>query len=465
VTQSLERKVIRFQEGKQAQFGACNADIAIYGGTAGSGKSVGLLLDPLRFIKRRGAECVMFRRTYPQIMNPGGLWPTSEMFYGDAGGVARIGDCSWYWPESGHSITFRHMQHEKNKFDWQGAAIPLMFFDELTHFTRSMFFYMLSRNRLSFPSGVRPYIRATCNPSADSWVAEFIAWWIDPITGFPIEERSGVLRWFVQEDDKLIWADSPDQLPFKKDRIPKSVTFIAAKITDNPLLLRNDPGYLSNLHALPLFERMQLLEGNWNIRPVAGMFFQRGWFQIVGAAPADVIRTVRYWDRAATEATERTNPDWTVGLKMSRGTDGIFYVLDVVRFRGRPNEVLTQIKNTASQDGEDVAIYLEEDPGQAGKSEVLSVIKELAGYEVRANRVTQDKITRAKACSAYSEAGNIKLVQGRWNDTFLRELDGFCDADALPIDLRPGELAKDDQVDAFSGAFNMLNKFGSPRVN
>jgi hypothetical protein len=74
-------------------------------------------------------------------------------------------------------------------YDWQGAQIPLICFDELTHFRAHQFFYMVSRNRST--CGVRPYIRATCNPDADSWVANFLAWWIDPETGFPIPERAG----------------------------------------------------------------------------------------------------------------------------------------------------------------------------------------------------------------------------------------------------------------------------------
>lgn len=60
--------------------------------------------------------------------------------------------------------------------------------------------------------GVRPYVRATCNPDADSWVAEFISWWIDPETGFAIPERAGVLRWFIRIGDTIIWGDSPEEL-------------------------------------------------------------------------------------------------------------------------------------------------------------------------------------------------------------------------------------------------------------
>lgn len=72
---------------------------------------------------------------------------------------------------------------------------------------------MMSRNRST--CGVRPYIRATCNPDADSWVAELIAWWIDQDTGYPIPERSGRIRYFIRYDDKMIWGDTRQELVSK----------------------------------------------------------------------------------------------------------------------------------------------------------------------------------------------------------------------------------------------------------
>jgi hypothetical protein len=77
-------------------------------------------------------------------------------------------------------IKFSHLRFDTTVYDWQGAQITLICFDELTHFTAHQFFYMVS-NRST--CGVRPYIRATCNPDADSWVADFLAWWIDQETG------------------------------------------------------------------------------------------------------------------------------------------------------------------------------------------------------------------------------------------------------------------------------------------
>src|SRR5208337_2877240 len=209
----------------------------------------------------------------------------------------------------------------------------LICFDELTHFSKDQFFYLLSRNRST--CGIKPYIRATCNPDADSWVSEFISFWIDQDTGFPIPERAGKLRYFIRLNDSLLWADSKHELSeqYGKENLPKSVTFIPASVLDNKKLLSVNPEYLSNLNALPIVERARLLEGNWKIRPAAGLFFQRSWCEVVDAVPAD-LNIVRYWDLAATEKTNNNDPDFSVGVKMGRDRKtGIYYILDVVRFR------------------------------------------------------------------------------------------------------------------------------------
>jgi len=84
-----------------------------------------------------------------------------------------------------------------------------------------------------------------------------------------------------------------------------------------------------------LVDRERLLSGNWLVRPSAGLFFRRPWFEIVDAAPGG-SSTIRCWDRAATEPRPGTDPDWTVGLRLSKTERGIYYVEDVVRSRGTP---------------------------------------------------------------------------------------------------------------------------------
>ena len=433
---------IRPQPGPQTSFLATPADIAIYGGSAYGGKTVALLLEPLRNLANPKFKAVIFRRTHPQIIVEGGLWEEAANFYPLCGGVP-VG--REYRFKSGATIRFAHLQYEKDRFNWQGSQVPLFAFDEITHFTKKQFEYLVfSRGRSD--CGVIPYVRATCNPDPDSFVVELISWWIDQKSGYPIPSRSGKLRWFVKVDDQYIWANTSQELQKKyPEFLPKSFTFIAAKITDNHIGIKQNPGYMASLQALPLVDRERLLYGNWKIRETAGMFFRRGYFEIVDAAPAG-SQKVRYWDRAATVPTKANpNPDWTAGVLLSRDERGTYYVEHVERFQGTPATVESIIKTIASQE-QWVTIGIEQDPGSAGKSEAHYYVNQLSGYDVHLNPVSKNKITRAKPVSAQAEAGNMKIVRGPWNEAFINELENFP------------EGSHDDQVDALSGAFAIINE-------
>jgi predicted phage terminase large subunit-like protein len=444
---------IRPQPGPQEQFLSTSADIAIYGGAAGGGKSWALLVEPLRHIHNPQFGAVIFRRTSPQIRNEGGPWDESAKLYPLLGAEAKESVLEWKFP-SGAAISFAHLEHEKTKLDWQGAQIPLIGFDELTHFSRGQFFYLMSRNRSM--CGVKPYIRATCNPDPDSFVAQLISWWIDPDTGYAIPERSGVIRWFIALNDEIIWGDTREELIEKHgpETQPKSLTFIRAMLTDNQILLKQDPGYLANLKALPLVERERLLGGNWKIRPSAGLYFKRSYFEIVDAVPITAKR-VRAWDFAATdpeELAEGKDPDYTAGCKMSR--HGItYYVEHMERGQWNPGRVERSLVNTASADGRECDVSIPQDPGQAGKYQVKNFVGLLAGYNVRSSPETGDKIQRASALSAQAEAGNVKILRGPWNEAFLSELENF-----------PSVGAHDDQVDAASRAFHHLTRPAEPGI-
>ncbi len=448
---------ISAQPGPETEFLRTPADICIYGGAAGGGKTVGLLLEPLRHVGRvPNFTAVFFRRTTPQITNPGALWDESQNLYPRVGGTPHLGGREWRWPRAS-KIKFSHLQFETTVYDWQGAQITLICFDELTHFTAHQFFYMVSRNRST--CGVKPYIRATCNPDADSWVADFLAWWIDQETGFPIPERAGVLRYYVRIADRIEWADRHEDLlqylPRREDLPPGidpprpiSVTFIPASVFDNPALLRVNSEYLAALLSLPLLERERLLGGNWKIRPAAGLYFKREWCAVVDEVPAD-LDVVRYWDLAATEKTELNDPDWTVGIKLGRDRNGGYWLLDMVRGRANPGDVERLLLNTAAQDGKRVHIGFGKDPGQAGKSQALHLVRAFSGFTVTPAAESGDKLTRFGPFSSQCRAGNVKILRGPWNEDLFRVLEGFPD------------LAHDDEVDACSGALEMLN----PNVN
>ena len=450
--------MLRPQKGPQENFLATSADIAIYGGSAGGGKSYALLLEVLRHKNVPGFNAVIFRKKYIQITAPGGLWETSLAMYSGIRGAVPTASPKKNWSFGKKArLSFDYISRDDDVLAWQGSQICLIGFDELTHFSEYQFFYMFSRNRSI--CGVSPYIRATCNPDADSWVADFISWWIDQDTGYPIIERSGKLRWFFRKDEQIVWGDSIEELSKKFAGYPefqtdlcKSVTFIASSIYDNKILLDTNPGYLASLYGLSVVEKERLLSGNWKIRPAAGLYFKREQATVVRAVPGKIIVACRAWDLAATEITAKNkNPDRTAGVLLGRLQGGRYIILDVKRCAANAADVRRLVKSTAAND---YAIYgankisIPQDPGQAGKEQAQSYVKELAGFAVKTKTVTGSKETRAEPFAAQWQAGNVLLLDGDWNEEFLTEMEGFPDA------------VHDDQVDAASDAFAMLSNTG-----
>lgn len=449
------------QPGPQEAFLASPADVVIYGGAAGGGKSYALLLEAVRHTNNPKFGAVIFRRNSTQIFSTGGLWDTSMEIYSSLATPRKTPSARWIFP-SGAKISFNHIENDAALHKWQGSQIAMIGFDELTHFTRQQFFYMLSRNRST--CGVRPYVRATCNPDSDSFVADLIAWWIDQDTGYPIPERSGVIRYMGRLRDEILWGDTIQEVVNQsgseiEPEDVKSFTFIASKLTDNKILMETNPGYMANLKALATVERERLLEGNWKIRPAAGLYFKRSRVNILPELPDDVVRWVRAWDLAATEDRKGTSPEegpaYTAGVLLGKRRCGRYIVADVINQRLNSADVRNTVKNTAAADKaryKNVRIRMNQDPGQAGKEQAEQYIKLLAGYSVNIERESGSKETRAEPFSAQwlglpgSETGNVDVLEAAWNDAYFSQLESF-----------PESKFK-DMVDASSTAFNEMEK-------
>ncbi len=160
---------------------------------------------------------------------------------------------------------------------------------------------------------------------------------------------------------------------------------------------------------------------------------------VIDALPAETIKWLRGWDLAAS-----VDGDYTVGAKLGKLPDGRFIIADVVRLRCGPDERDTALTNTASRDGKSVRISLPQDPGQAGKTQVLYLTRKLAGYPVSSSPESGDKVTRAEPLAAQINVGNVLMLRGPWNDALINEMRMFPNG------------ANDDQVDALSRAFSEL---------
>jgi predicted phage terminase large subunit-like protein len=442
---------IRPQPGMQEAFLSSPADILIAGGAAGAGKTFATVIDPLRYIHLPGFDALIMRRQSKQITNPGGLWTESSKWYPHVGAVPREFDKTWKFP-AGSKVSFAHAERMKDAEGYQGAQIGALYFDEVTHFEEEVFWYMISRNRTT--CGMRPTVRATCNPDPDSFVRHLIDWWIGE-DGFPIPERGGVLRWFLRLNGEIIWGDSKEELcsrhPGSENKV-KSFTFLPGSLEENKVLMDADPGYKATLEGLPLVERMRLLMGNWNIRAGEGKMFNSEWFTISENVPEprEFEAICRSWDQAGTAASEKQAQyrDWTVGVLMGRKQNR-YYVLDVVYGQWSAEVRDRQIARVCEEDWDRFngrcVTEIEQQPGSAGKDARMATSRTLARYPIVWSNPRTDKVVRAKPLSAATERRDVILKKAAWNVPFMNALVAF-----------PNPMVNDDMVDAASGAFNNL---------
>lgn len=442
----------------QEAFLSLNVDIGLMGGGAGGGKTYGLLLEPLYHIQNSDFGAVIFRRTTKQVRQEGGLLDTSQGIYGPLGATWNDTKLTWtFGPES--RVTFAHMEHEKDRFNWKGAQIPLVGFDQVEDFTEKMFWYLVSRNRSV--SGVQPYLRATCNPvppedPTGGWLHDMVGWYLDD-EGYPHPDRAGEVRWFIRHDNELIWANSRPEAEARRRDLglpeevePKSFTFIPATVHDNPALMEADPTYLSRLHTLTRVEKERLLGGNWLVRPAAGLIFDRADFNIGAAPPAgEGVKRVMYVDKAGTEAA---GASYTVILLLAHTPNGLTFIEDVTRDRwkaSRREKVIRQKAEAVAREYGKTGfqVVVEQEPGSSGKESAENTISNLQGFRAYADKPSGDKFDRADPFAAQVQVGNVYLCEGGWVEDYLRELHNA----------EPGAEYL-DQMDASSGAYNWVTQ-------
>jgi phage terminase large subunit len=228
------------QPGPQTEFHKSGVFEVLYGGAAGGGKSDSLLIEGLRQAHKKNYRAIIFRRTYPELQElmdrslelfprvfPGAKWNEQKK--------------RWVFP-SGAMYIFASMDHENDKYKYQGREFQYIAFDELTQFTESQYMYLHSRCRTADPD-IRCYIRAASNPGG--------------------EGHGWVKARFVDHGPYNVVVDPETGL---------TRCFIPSRVYDNKILMAADPLYIKRLEGLPENDRRALLEGDWDV--FAGQYYR-----------------------------------------------------------------------------------------------------------------------------------------------------------------------------------------------
>ena len=388
---------------------------AFYGGAAGGGKSDALLMAALQYVDMPNYNALLIRDTYTNLAMPEALMDRADewLYHTDAKWNAE--NKQWRFP-SGATVGFGYLDGPRDHLKYKGAEFQFIGLDEASDLRWEQALYLFSRLRRT-----KSRKGQTRNKELRNLV---------PLRFRAASNPGGISH----EKLKTRYIDAD-----KKDH--KKI-FIPAGLDDNPHL--DVESYNEALDQLDPVTREQLKNGNWDIRN-KGRLFDRAWFEIVDVPPKET-RLLRYWDLASTEPHKRNpDPDYTTAVKLSVDAFGIYYVEEVRRFQSTPKKVEKDVLQTAQLDGKEVPIHMEQEPGSSGVNTIDHYLRYiLPGYSFYGDKKTGSKYDRARPVSAQAEAGNIKVVKGRWNADFFNELELFPDG------------INDDQVDALSGAFDKL---------
>ena len=231
--------------GRQARFLIYPSEEAFYGGQAGGGKSSALLMSALQYVEEKHIpegqnklkyNALIIRRTLEDLDMPNAIMDRAKQWLlpkEDEGLLVWKDQKKRFIFNSGATLTFRYLSHNKHLNSYQGAELQFVGFDELTQFPENQYNYLHSRLRKLEDSDIPIRMRGASNPGGigHDWVK----------------------KRFVDDDSKL--------------------PFIPSAYTDNQYL--NQDEYSKQLDKLDELTRLQLKYGDWNAVLKSGLLVSR----------------------------------------------------------------------------------------------------------------------------------------------------------------------------------------------
>ncbi len=393
----------------QSVFLRYNGLEALFGGSAGGGKSSALLMAALQYVDVPGYNAWLFRRTFADLALPGALMDRFKMW------ISNYDDIKWNANDyvatfpSGARVGFGYLNNANDYLRYKGSELQFCGMDEVSEIRQFDYEYLFSRLRRpkKGPLAQVPLrMRAATNP-APNWVRQ---------------------RFIVEGKEK-------------------GIIFVPSRLTDNPGI--DAESYRQSLSMLNATERARLEDGDWWATTLGSKFAREKFIPVT--APeipqfGPTSKIVRYWDLAATvPRDDYKDPDWTVGTLMLF-SEGKVFVLDVVRDRLGPDEVQKLVKRTALEDGIHVPIRMEQEPGSSGVTVINDYKKHvLPGFDFNGIASTSNKVLKSQPFAAAVANDTVYVQVAKWNSDWLDEMTSF-----------PEAATHDDQVDSASGAYSFV---------
>jgi hypothetical protein len=316
-------------KGPQTEFLACSAFEAGFGGAAGPGKSEALLVAALRYIDRPDYRAILFRRTYPELEKS--LIERTRKYFSAAGAVYNEQKKTWTFP-SGAKVILSQLQYDASVNEHLSAEYQYIAFDEAVTFTEKQFTFLMSRLRSA--TGIPCRIRWASNPADDDahWLIKRYAPWIDTRATYKGPRAApGETLWYAVEngEEKLVHKGTPGAL---------SRCYFPAKLTDNPTLMKNDPGYADRIRRMGPTEAKRFLDGDWFARDVKGALFDQADIDRNRVQP-EQVPALRYVGVGVDPAVSNTDTSDEHGIVSGGVSDnGHVYILEDSSRKGSPND-------------------------------------------------------------------------------------------------------------------------------